>query len=112
MHNLSRESATGMPLSARDQDVSDRGPGKKIYLAFIPWVLFTLVAQHSTLKAAAVAALVASIAIAVPSLSAGRPKLCAGRCIDTQTDPKNCGACGFDCAALPHGSCGCACKRE
>jgi hypothetical protein len=75
MRHLSSESATGMPLNARDQDVSDRGPGKKIYLAFIPWVLFALVAHHSTLKAAAVAAVAASVAIAAPSLLDGRPKL-------------------------------------
>jgi hypothetical protein len=36
---------------------------------------------------------------------------CAGRCVDTDTDPKNCGACGSVCAAglsCERGSCGCA----
>ncbi len=51
------------------------GPGFGIYLAFIPWVLFSLIAQHSTLKAAAVVALIGSAAIAVPSILARRPKL-------------------------------------
>ena len=59
----------------------DRAPAKKegpsfgIYIAFVPWVLFTLITQHDTLKAAAVVALLASAAIALPSLLAGRPKL-------------------------------------
>lgn len=46
-----------------------------IYVAFVPWVLFTLVAQHSTLKWAAIAALAVSAAIALPSLLRRRPKL-------------------------------------
>jgi hypothetical protein len=53
----------------------DRGPGARIYLAFVPWVLFTVIAQHSTLKAGALVALAGSVAIALPSLHAGRPKL-------------------------------------
>jgi hypothetical protein len=32
-----------------------------IYVAFVPWVLFSLITQRDTLKAAAVVALVASI---------------------------------------------------
>jgi hypothetical protein len=46
-----------------------------IYIAFIPWVLFTLITQHDTLKAAAVVALLAAAAIALPALLSGRPKL-------------------------------------
>ena len=46
-----------------------------IYIAFIPWVLFTLITQHDTLKAAAVVALLGAVAIALPGLLAGRPKL-------------------------------------
>lgn len=44
-------------------------------MAFAPWVLFTLIAHHSTLKAAAVAALIGAAAIAAPAALAGRPKL-------------------------------------
>jgi hypothetical protein len=47
----------------------------KIYLALVPWVLFTFIAQHSTLKAGAVIALAGSVAIAAPALLRGRPKL-------------------------------------
>jgi hypothetical protein len=53
----------------------DAGPGSGIYLAFIPWIVFTLVAQHSTLKLAAVGALVASVAIAARSIRAGGAKV-------------------------------------
>ncbi len=41
----------------------------------MPWVLFTLVTQRDSLKAAAVVTLAASIVIAFPSVTAGRPKL-------------------------------------
>ncbi|MBV9942857.1 MAG: hypothetical protein JO262_12065 [Solirubrobacterales bacterium] len=61
------------PTSTRTREHS--GPGVGIYIAFVPWVLFTLVAQHSTLKWAAVVALAVSAAIALPSLVRGRPKL-------------------------------------
>jgi hypothetical protein len=59
--------------SDRAQVQHRRGVG--IYVAFVPWVLFTLVAQHDTLKAAAVVALAAALAISLPSVVAGRPKL-------------------------------------
>ncbi|MBV9798551.1 MAG: hypothetical protein JO039_10950, partial [Solirubrobacterales bacterium] len=64
-------------ISSRSVDQADesRGPGIKIYLAFIPWAMFSLIARHSTPKAAAVAALIGSIAIAAASLYARRPKL-------------------------------------
>jgi hypothetical protein len=41
----------------------------------VPWVLFTLLAQHSTLKVAAVAALVVAGAIMVRSILTGGLKL-------------------------------------
>jgi hypothetical protein len=54
---------------------NDAGPGSGIYLAFIPWIVFTLVAQHSTLKLAAIGALLTSVLIAARSARAGAPKL-------------------------------------
>jgi hypothetical protein len=51
------------------------GPGSGIYLAFIPWIVFTLVAQHSTLKLAAVGALLTSMVIAARSVRAGGAKV-------------------------------------
>jgi hypothetical protein len=46
-----------------------------IYIAFVPWLLFSVITRRFEVEDAAVIALVASIAIAVPSLRAGRPKL-------------------------------------
>ncbi len=51
------------------------GGGSGVFVALIPWVLFTLVAQHGTLKLASVAALVVSIAICAPGVIAGKPKM-------------------------------------
>jgi hypothetical protein len=41
----------------------------------VPWVLFTLITQHDSLKAATIVALVASLVIAVRSVVRGSPKL-------------------------------------
>ena len=64
-------STTSAATSDRAEEKTGRGFG--IYVAFLPWVLFTLITQHGTLRAAALAALVAAVAIAVPSLSRGAP---------------------------------------
>jgi hypothetical protein len=66
-------SATTVPKRSPQTDTV--GPGSGIYLAFIPWILFTLIAQHSTLKLAAVGALLASALIAARSIRAGGAKL-------------------------------------
>lgn len=66
-------SSTTVSEPSSQADVAGRGSG--IYLAFIPWVVFTLVAQHSTLKLAAVGALLASVVIAARSVRAGGVKV-------------------------------------
>src|SRR5262249_12646444 len=38
----------------------------------------------------------------VPNCAAPTPNLCDSLCVDTQTDPKNCGKCGYDCSSLPN----------
>ena len=53
----------------------DHGHGTGLYIALVPWVLFTLLAQHSTLKVAAVIALIAAVAIMIRSLTQGGLKL-------------------------------------
>jgi hypothetical protein len=58
-----------------DARETHHGPGGGIYLAFVPWVLFSLITQHDTLKAAAITALLAAVLIAAPSVAAGRPKM-------------------------------------
>jgi hypothetical protein len=60
------------------EKIEDDGPehrfGSNIYIAFVPWVLFSVITTHDEVRAAAVVALVAAIAISVPGLRAGRPK--------------------------------------
>ena len=51
------------------------GPGAGIYLAFIPWVVFSVVAEHSTLKLAAAGALLASAVIAARPARSGGAKV-------------------------------------
>jgi hypothetical protein len=46
-----------------------------IYLAFAPWVLFSVITRHDTLKVAAAVALAASVVVALPSLARRRPKV-------------------------------------
>jgi hypothetical protein len=46
-----------------------------IFVALVPWVVFGLLAQHSTLKVAAIGALLASAVIAVRSIRAGGAKV-------------------------------------
>lgn len=53
----------------------DHGPGAGIYLAFVPWVLFTLITQHDSLKAAAIIALIGAAGIAIRSAAGSGPKL-------------------------------------
>jgi hypothetical protein len=53
----------------------DHGHGAGLYIALVPWVLFTLLAQRSTLKVAAVVALIVAIAIMIRSITAGGLKL-------------------------------------
>jgi hypothetical protein len=68
-------STPGLSDVTDDARKTRHGPGGGIWLAFVPWVLFSLITQHDTLKAAAVTALIASVVIAAPSVAAGRPKM-------------------------------------
>lgn len=65
--------STGSTTAGQIQERDRAGFG--IYVAFVPWVLFTLITQHDSLKAAAITALGAAVVIALPALIAGRPKL-------------------------------------
>lgn len=62
-------------FSSPTTSTKGHGAPTRIYMAFVPWLLFTFIAQHSTLKAGAVIALAGSVAIAAPALLRGRPKL-------------------------------------
>jgi hypothetical protein len=63
-----------MPSSQSTADRSDHASGTNIYVAFVPWILFSVITQHDEVRAAAVVALLAAIAISLPALLAGRPK--------------------------------------
>jgi hypothetical protein len=41
----------------------------------VPWILFSLIAQHDTLKAAAVTALIAAVLVAAPAMLAQRVRV-------------------------------------
>lgn len=56
------------------ESAEPRKAGSGIYLALVPWVLFTALTRHSSLVLGSVAALVAAVAIAVPGVRARRPK--------------------------------------
>ncbi|HTU97372.1 MAG TPA: hypothetical protein VMF14_16110 [Solirubrobacteraceae bacterium] len=49
--------------------------GGSIFIALVPWVVFTILAQHVSLELGSLVALVAAAVIALPGLRAGRPKL-------------------------------------
>jgi hypothetical protein len=49
--------------------------GSGVFIALVPWVLFTIIAEHGTLKIASVAALVIAAGISLPGIRKGRPKL-------------------------------------
>ena len=53
----------------------ERTRGSGVFIALIPWILFTLIAQHGTLQLASIAALVIAVGISVPGITSGRPKL-------------------------------------
>jgi hypothetical protein len=66
-------SSTTIPSTSTQ--TREAGPRLGIYLAFIPWIVFGFAAQHSTLKLAAVGALLTSVLIAARSIRAGAAKL-------------------------------------
>jgi hypothetical protein len=61
--------------SSQSASAEPKGGGKGIIIALIPWIVFTVLASHSSLKLGSLAALAAAIVIAVPGVRAGRPKL-------------------------------------
>ncbi len=69
------ESTTIADRAPETRTPGDHSPGSGIYLAFVPWILFSLITQRDSLTAAAVVALIASILIALRSISTSGPKL-------------------------------------
>jgi hypothetical protein len=64
-------------MSSNQTDAPEQsGGGKGIFIALIPWIVFTVLASHATLKIGSLAALATAIVIAGLSVvRAGRPKL-------------------------------------
>jgi hypothetical protein len=63
-------------VNAHAQATTEDGAHRSgVFIALVPWVLFTVIAQHGTLKLASVAALVIAAGISLPGIRAGRPKL-------------------------------------
>jgi hypothetical protein len=72
-HHLNQKE-TSMSSTESGSAESSAG-GKGIFIALIPWIVFTVLASHATLKLGALVALAAAVVIAVPGVRAGRPKL-------------------------------------
>lgn len=62
-------------VSEQSPPAEATGPGTGIYLAFIPWIVFGVIAEHSSLKLAAIGALLTSTLIALRSARSGGAKL-------------------------------------
>jgi hypothetical protein len=70
-HVNREENAVSTNASAGSESISG---GKGIFIALIPWIIFTVLVAHSTLKLGAIVALAAAVVIAVPGIRSGHPK--------------------------------------
>ncbi len=75
LNGSTKEFIATNPGDDTEQGRGHHGPSAGIWLAFVPWVLFSLVTQHDSLKAATVVALVAALVIAIRSILTSGPKL-------------------------------------
>ena len=63
-------SSTASPTAAAQSHTG----GSAIFIALVPWVVFTILAQHVSLELGSIIALGAAAVIAFPGVRAGRPK--------------------------------------
>jgi hypothetical protein len=56
------------------QSAESNGSGRGIFVALIPWIVFTVLASHATLKLGALIALATAVVIAIPGIRSGHPK--------------------------------------
>jgi hypothetical protein len=71
-HHVNRK---GSNMSANaSQNAESTAGGNRMLVAVIPWILFTVLVAHSTLKLGAIAALASAVVIAIPGIRAGHPK--------------------------------------
>jgi hypothetical protein len=64
-----------MTTSLPKRPAAEAGHSLPMYVALVPWLLFTVIAEHGTLKIASIAALVIAIGIAIPGIRQGNPKV-------------------------------------
>lgn len=74
-HTNQRENTMSSSTTSPTAHAESHTGGAGIFIALVPWVIFTILAQHVSLKLGAGVALVAAVVIAVPGLRAGRPKV-------------------------------------
>jgi hypothetical protein len=71
-HHVNRkENAVSTNANAGSESSSG---GKGIFIALIPWIIFTVLVAHSTLKLGSIVALGAAVVIAIPGIRSGHPK--------------------------------------
>jgi hypothetical protein len=71
-----RENAMSSPSTTTATAATEsHSSGSGLFIALVPWVIFTILAQHTSLKLASIVALVGAVGVALPGLRAGRPKV-------------------------------------
>jgi hypothetical protein len=77
-HNTNRrENTMSSPSTITSQSAvssDSHKPGAGIFVALVPWLIFTVLVQHTSLKLGSLVALAASAVIAFPGVRARRPK--------------------------------------
>ena len=72
-HHINRKENS---MSSNKTDAAEHSAGGKgIFIALIPWIVFTVLVAHSTLKLGSIAALGVAVVIAVPGVRSGHPKV-------------------------------------
>jgi DNA-binding CsgD family transcriptional regulator len=76
-HHVNRKET--VVSSNRSESAEPSTGGKGIFIALIPWIVFTVLVAHSSLKLGSLAALAGAVVVAVPGVRSGRPKRARGR---------------------------------
>src|ERR1700744_4972801 len=85
-HTNQRENTMSSPSAASPVSpvsTESHTSGAGIFIALVPWVVFTILAQHVSLELGSLIALVVAAVIALPGVRAGRPKALAVRAVLT-----------------------------
>jgi hypothetical protein len=70
-HHVNRKET----VMSSNKSAEPSGGANGIFIALIPWVVFTLLVAHASLAIGSLAALAAAVVIALPGIRSGRPKL-------------------------------------